>query len=180
MRHLERIGNKPRSSGVVPAMQRVTVTVIALVALSLAFASSATAKLCIQIDAPSSAHVRSPVVVRVTTLLPTWSGGRLVDLRPTSGGIRLRLVIRSADGAYREVRLRGSADAAVWKATLRFQRSGLWLLTVSGWESAPRSCAPPVRIRVKGAARFQRDGHSRRGGAPVGTRRVHTRPRRHA
>jgi hypothetical protein len=143
-------GNASPRCGVIPAMRRALVTLIALVGITLALASPAMAKLCVRIDAPTRGQVGSPVVVRVTTLLPTWSGSRLVDLRPTFASGRLRLTVQSSLGAYRELRLRRTADAAVWKATLRFQRSGLWLLTVAGWESAPRECAPPARIRVKG------------------------------
>ena len=129
-------------------MRRMLAIALPLTALVLGLASDAEAKLCVRIDAPSAVRVGSTFTVRVTTLLPTWEGHRLVDLEPERASIRLRLTVLGPGGTYREVRLRPTKAPAVWSTRLRLSRRGFWLLTVSGWERAPRECAPPERIRA--------------------------------
>lgn len=129
-------------------MCRIVATTVPLVALLLSLAPDAEAKLCVRIDAPRTVRVGTAFTVRVTTLLPTWEGHRLVDLEPERASIRLRLTVLGPGGTYREVRVRRTRAPAVWSTRLRLSRRGFWLLTVSGWERAPRACAPPERIRV--------------------------------
>jgi hypothetical protein len=130
-------------------MARILVTAVALGAVALGFAATAQAKLCVSIDAPRTVRQGAVFAVRVTTLLPTWEEGKLVELAPTPAAIRLRVTLLGPGGVWREARLRRTSNPAVWTARLRLGLRGHWVLQVSGWESAPRTCAAPARIRVR-------------------------------
>ena len=115
----------------------------------LAAAPAAEAKLCVQIDAPRTARTGGSVTVRVTTMSPTWEGNTVVHLTPEPTSLRLRLSVRGPRGDVREVPLRRTRNPAVWSARLALASRGIWTLSVFGWEYAPRTCAPPWRMRVR-------------------------------
>ena len=117
-------------------------------ALMLAVAPAAEAKLCVGIVAPRTARAGDAVTIRVATFLPTWVGRTVVEREPARATFALRLILRGPEGAYRDVRLRPTPDPVLWSTRVRLRRPGTWTLGVSGWEHAPRSCAPPVRLRV--------------------------------
>ena len=128
---------------------RFTLVTTAVV-IALGLAPAAEAKVCVRIDAPRTVRVGSTFTASLTTMLPTWSGSRVVDLEPVElTGRPLRLTLRGPDGVIREIRLRRTREAAVWKARLRLAEPGMWRLSASGWEYAPRSCAPSVAVRVR-------------------------------
>lgn len=118
--------------------------------LALAFAPAAEAKSCVRIAAPRTAESGRAVTVRVTTLLPTWENGRLKRVRPMPSPLgSLRVDLRDPSGRHETISLHRAQDQAVWVAILVFPRAGTWTLSVPGWESAPRECAPDARVLVR-------------------------------
>jgi len=126
--------------------------IVAAVALALVVAQppKAEAKLCVSIDAPRVVRVGTRVTVRVTALQPgTWIGLKPVDVEPARMPPRRRLVLQGPGGERREAVLRRTPDPAVAAARFRLDRPGRWTLSVTGWEYAPRACAPRARIVVR-------------------------------
>ena len=120
---------------------------------ALAFASEASAKMCVKIaTVPARPVAGAPVTIRVTTWLPVRSGGgeyRAGDRRlpvPANAQINVRVTPPGAQPQLLRVRRRADRPS-VLEGRFTFPRAGLWTFA---WAAFPHysACGGATRVRV--------------------------------
>lgn len=121
---------------------------------ALIVAPEADAKLCANVTVlPTRPAPGQRTEVTLTTWKPHWVGAR-----PQFGGYSalpassaLHVDVAGPHAAPFTVALRRDpARPWVWRGRMSFRSSGLWLLSPDRrrWASAPRTCAPVLRVNV--------------------------------
>jgi hypothetical protein len=117
--------------------------------VALTAAPTASAKGCVRIEVASAAAVGERVRVTVRTYASTVAKGQVVPGAPTYLAIPHFKVTATGPGGRRfQFPVRRLGDGTVRVAHIAFAAPGLWRLTATNWTYAPRSCAPPVLVRV--------------------------------